>query len=231
MRSRPTRAINSSSAATSMLPLNGSTGLGLARFGHQQIDRLRADKLDVGARGIEVRVVRHHVALLAHHVEQNALGRSPLVGGDYVEIAEDVLNRVLEVIEALAAGIALIALHHWPPIGAWTSRRTGICQQVDENIVGRKQEEVVVRGAQEFLALFAGGPADGFDALDAKWLDDRLRRHSLVSVRLYRSLGRDQSEAGRRKCGGDRRPSIRSKKKGISSGVILKICPNADETG
>ena len=56
----------------------------LARFGNRQVHRLGADKLDVGARGVEVRVVGHHVALLAHHVEQNALGGAALVRGDHV---------------------------------------------------------------------------------------------------------------------------------------------------
>src|SRR2546427_7040850 len=45
----------------------------------RQIHSLGARGFDVGARSVEVRIVRHHVALLAHHAEKNPLRRPPLV--------------------------------------------------------------------------------------------------------------------------------------------------------
>jgi hypothetical protein len=39
-------------------------------------------------------------------------------------------------------------------------------------VVGWEEEEVVVRGAKEFFALGAGGPADGIDALDTERLNE-----------------------------------------------------------
>ena len=41
----------------------------------------------------------------------------------------------------------------------------GIGEQIDQDIVGGEQKEIVMRGFEELLALFAGGPANGFDAL------------------------------------------------------------------
>ena len=177
MRSRPTRAISSSSAATSMLPLKGCRVAGWRAFGDRQVDRLGADELDVGARGVEVRVVGHDVALLAHHAEQNALGGAALVRRNHVLIAEDVLHGVAEAVEAAAAGVALVALHDRRPLVGGHGAGAGVGQQVDQHIVGGEQKQVVVRGAQQFFALLARGPADRLDALDAKRLDDGLGQH------------------------------------------------------
>jgi hypothetical protein len=35
-----------------------------------------------------------------------------------------------------------------------------------------------MRGAQQQFPLFAGGPADRFNTLDAKWLDDGFGGHA-----------------------------------------------------
>ena len=177
MRSRPTRAINSSSAATSMLPLNGCRVRRLARFRNRKVHSLGTDEFDVGARGVEVRVVGDHVALLAHHAEQNALGGAALVRRNHMLIAEDVLDGIAEVVEAPAAGVALVALHDRRPLLGRHGAGARIGEQIDEHIVGRKQKQVVVRSPQKFFALLARGPADGFDALDAKRLDDGLGQH------------------------------------------------------
>ena len=67
---------------------------GVVRFGDRQVDGLGADEFDVGARGIEVRVVGNDVARLAHDAEEDALGGAALVGGDHVAEAEDVLDGV-----------------------------------------------------------------------------------------------------------------------------------------
>ena len=146
---------------------------GLAALGDDQIDRLGADELDVGAGGVEVRVVGDDIAFLAHHAEEDALGGAALVGGDDVLVAEDILNGGAELLEAAAAGVTLVAFHDGRPLVGGHGAGAGVGEQVDEDIVGRQQEKVVVRGAEQLLALRAGGPVDGFDALDAEWFDDR----------------------------------------------------------
>jgi hypothetical protein len=57
----------------------------------------------------------------------------------------------------------------------------GVGEQVDEHIVGVEQEQIVMRGAEQGFALSAGGPADGFNALDAEGLDDGFSRHARSS--------------------------------------------------
>ena len=77
-----------------MLPLKGCDRLGWRPSGMTQVDGFGADELDVGAGGVEVRVVGHDVALLAHHAEEDALGGAALVRGDDVVVAEDVLHGI-----------------------------------------------------------------------------------------------------------------------------------------
>ena len=150
----------------------------MPRLGRQEVYRLGPDSLDIGAGGVKMRVVRHHVARLAHDVEQNAFRRASLVSGDDVGITDDVLNRILEADKAAAAGVALIALHDCRPLVRGHGTGAGVSEQVDENIVGRKQKKIVMRGAQQAFPLLARGPANRFNALDAKWLDDGFGGHA-----------------------------------------------------
>ena len=115
MRSRPTRAMRLSSAATSMLPLNGCSNAGWRPSGIQ-IDRLRAGELHIGARGVEVRVVGNDVAFLARHAKQDALGGASLVRGNHVFVAKNILYGTPEAVEAAAAGVAFVAFHDGGPL-------------------------------------------------------------------------------------------------------------------
>ncbi len=144
----------------------------LAALGDDQIHRLGADELHVRPRSVEVRVVGDDIAFFAHHAEQNALGGSALVGRDDVLVAENILHRRAELLEAAAAGITLIAFHHGRPLVGGHGAGAGIGEQVDEDIVRRQEKKVVTRGAEQLLALSAGRPVNGLDALDAEGLDD-----------------------------------------------------------
>ena len=84
--------------------------------GNRQVNRFGPDSLNIGAGGVEMRIVRNHVARLAHHVEQNAFRRPPLMSGDDVCIADNILNRILEADKTPAAGVAFIALHDGRPL-------------------------------------------------------------------------------------------------------------------
>ena len=151
---------------------------GLSAFGNYQIDRIGAHKLDVRTGRIEMRIVRDNIALLAGHGEKNALGGAALMGGNDVAVAEDILDGVAEVVEAASARIALIAFHDPGPLARGHGARAGVGEQVDEHVVRRQEKQVVVGGAQQLLALRAGSPGNGLDALDPKRLDDGLGEHS-----------------------------------------------------
>jgi len=63
-----------------------------------EVDSLGASELDVGARRIEVRVVRHDLARAADHAEQDLLRGASLVGRDDVLERKERLHALQEPI-------------------------------------------------------------------------------------------------------------------------------------
>jgi hypothetical protein len=61
--------------------LEGMDQRRLQALGDDQVAGIDAEVFEVGARGVEVAVVGHHVTLLAHRGEQHLLGRAALVRG------------------------------------------------------------------------------------------------------------------------------------------------------
>ncbi len=129
-------------------------------------------------------VVGNHHALAAGDSEENALGGAALVRRNNVLVAEDVLDGIAEADEGAAAGVALVAFHNRGPLMRGHGAGAGVGEQVDEDVVCREEEHVVMRGAEQFFALGAGGPADGLDGLDAEGLDDGADGHG-----FFRSCG------------------------------------------
>ena len=134
-----------------------------------------AYEFHVRSGGVEVGVVGDDVSFFAHHAEKDALGGSPLVSGDDVLVAEDILHGAAELLEAAAAGITFVALHHGRPLVRGHGAGPGIGEEVDEDVVRGQKKKIVERGAEQVLALRAGGPVNGFDALDAEGFDDGAR--------------------------------------------------------
>ena len=151
---------------------------GLLALGDGQVESFAAGVLDVGASGVEVRVVGYDVAFFDHYAEQDALGGAALVSRDDVLVTEDILHRIAETDVAAASGVALVAFHDRAPLEGGHRARARVGQQIYEDIVGREQEQVVVRLAQELFAFGARGPADGLDTVDTERLDDGADRHS-----------------------------------------------------
>jgi len=112
---------------------------------------------------------------------------------DHVSVPKDFLNGIPEAIEAAAPRIAFIAFHDRRPLMGGHGTRPGICQQIDQHIVGGQQEHVVVRSCEQLFALVTGGPADRLDTLDAKRFNDgpdghRSPRNTLSYAALLRRL-------------------------------------------
>ena len=146
--------------------------LRIVRFRDGQIDGARAGEFHVGAGGIEVRVVGDDVPGLAHHGKENALGGASLVGGDHVAKAGECVGNSLEAEEALAAGVALVAAHDGGPLLRGHRAGAGIGEQVDQDMAGVDQEEVVAGFGEVALALRRSGVVQRFHALDAEGFDD-----------------------------------------------------------
>ena len=164
---------------------------GLPALWNDEIDRFGTYVLDIGARGVEVCVVRNDISLLAHDAEQDAFGGAPLVCGDHVAKSKDVLNGVAELVETAAAGVAFIALHERRPLMGGHRPGTGVGQQVDQHIIGWKEKQVVMGVAEKLFSLYSSGPTDGFNALDPEWFNDGVCRHSGPE---------DQQTASRQEC-------------------------------
>jgi hypothetical protein len=105
------------------IALEGVDQRRLQALGNDQVLRFHAQVFQVGARGVEVAVVGHQVAALAHGGEQHLLGRAALVRGHEVLHAGDALHHRFQPVEAARAGVALVAFHDGAPLAARTWRR------------------------------------------------------------------------------------------------------------
>ena len=162
--------------------------LGVGGLGARKVGRARAAKLDVGAGGIEVRVIGNGLAGPAHHREEDTLGGPPLVGRNHVAKPGQVLDRPLQPVETLAAGVGFVAAHHGRPLLGGHGAGARIRQQVDEDVPGVDQEKVVPRLFQEPLALLARGLPQRLHALDAEWLDYRFHNRECSRKETGRHL-------------------------------------------
>ena len=151
--SGPCSATKFSSASVSMLPLNGKSESRSSASLTGQVDRIAAHEVDVAARGVKVRVVGHKGTGFDHDAKQDVLGSAALVRRDDLLETEDVLDRVAEAEPAARAGVGLVAAHHCTPGLGRHGAGTGIGQQVDDDVLGTQQERVVVRVADQLLAL------------------------------------------------------------------------------
>jgi hypothetical protein len=145
-------------------------------LGDRQVDGLGAAGLDVRPRGVEVGVVRDRRARAPEHAEEDLLRRAALVRGDHVDEPEQVLHGIAEAKPRRRARVALVAaLDAGPLLGA---HRAGarVGEQVDQHVLGRELEDVVLRRRQRRDPLLARRELPGFDRLDAERLDDGVKR-------------------------------------------------------
>ena len=146
-----------SSAPRSMLPLNGWIERRHAAFGDHQVARLGALDLDVGARRVEVVVVRHDVARAARTVwnRMRSAARPWCVG---MMCRKPVRSRddVAEAVERPAAGVRLVALHQRAPLRRRHRAGARVGEQVDQDVVGVQQEDVVAGGSRARASRSSG---------------------------------------------------------------------------
>ena len=143
-------------------------GLGIGGLGQREVHGARAGELDVGARGIEVRVGGDDVAGLAHHGEEDAFGGASLVRGDHVAEAGELVHHAFQAEETLAAGVGFVAAHDGRPLLGGHGAGAGIGEQVDQDVAGFDEEEVVAGVGEIAFALFGRGVAQGSTLLMRK---------------------------------------------------------------
>ena len=144
----------------------------VAALGDDEVDRLGAGRLDVGAGGVEVGVVRDDLARPADDREQDLLGGPALVGRDDVAERPQLLDRLEEREPRRRAGVRLVAVLDGRPLVAAHGAGPRVGQQVDQDVLGVEREQVQPGRLDGGLALGAGRDADGLDGVDAEGLDD-----------------------------------------------------------
>src|SRR5258708_33740722 len=99
----------------------------------------------------------------------------------------EILHHELQAVETFAAGVRFIAAHHGRPLfgGHWAG--SGIGQEIDQDIFGVDQEQVVAGLLEETLALFGRCLPERFDALNAEGLDDGFH-YASTSIRARAAL-------------------------------------------
>ena len=157
------------------VPLERVDRLWVAALGDDEVDRLGARELHVGARGVEVGVVGDDLVRPAQDAEQDLLGGPTLVGRDDVREREQLLDRLEERVPRRRAGVRLVAVLDRRPLVAAHRPGSRVGQQVDEHVLGVDREQVPARRLERRRALVARGDADGLDGVDAERLDDRPR--------------------------------------------------------
>ena len=130
------------------------------------VDERAAGEFLVEARGREVHVARHELALADRGLAQEVLGAAALVRGHDEFVAVVLPDRVLEVVVVPAAGVGLVAEHHAGPLTVAHRVRAAVGEQVDVDVVRAQQERVEAGLGQRTLALRARRDAQGLDHLD-----------------------------------------------------------------
>src|SRR2546426_1143124 len=101
---------SASSLLRSMLPLNGWRDCGCLPSGMTRFIEA------TGAGRVEMRVVGHDLPLAADGREEDALGGAALVRRNDVDVAGQVFDRRFEPIEAVGAGVRVVAAHYRGPL-------------------------------------------------------------------------------------------------------------------
>ena len=100
----------------STLPLKGWGFFPVEGFVDDAVHGGRLRVEDVPPGGVEGHVEGDHVPLLHEGAEDHVLGCAALVDGNGVVEAQDVLHRLLQVVEAVRTGVGLVAHHDGRPL-------------------------------------------------------------------------------------------------------------------
>ena len=192
-RSRPQSA---SRRSRSMLPLKGK---GEAVSPASSTTRSRASPpvvLDVGARRVEVAVVRDDGSRPDGNLEQDALGGASLVGGNDVPVTRQVADHPIEAMEGARACVGLVGDHHRAPLGRAHRGRAGVGQEVERDLVRRQPEQVVVGLTEPELPLGPARQGDRLDDFDPERLDDDRHRSPPRGLQIARLAPRSGGRTG-----------------------------------
>ena len=123
---------------------------------------------DMGPGGIEGHVEGNHVSLFEEGAENHVFRRPPLMSGNDVVEAENILYRCLEVEEAVRSRIGFIPHHKGRPLVLAHGAGAGIGEKIDVDILGAQAEHVEMPPLKGLFPLFLVGNAYGFHHFDTE---------------------------------------------------------------
>ena len=88
--------------------------------------------------GGEVVIHRHDVAGLYEGLGQQVLGGAALMAGQQVLVAEDLLHRIRQLVEALRPGVGVVGLHHGRQLIVRHGVGAAVGQHVQKDVAGAK---------------------------------------------------------------------------------------------
>ncbi len=125
------------------IPLERPRGVGVERVHDRTVGRSTTRLGNVGTGRVEVGVGDDDVTLVDDSAVQQVLCSPTLVGGHDALEPEYVCDRLLQALEALAAGVGLVAAEERGPLVGAHRPRTAVGQQVDVHVGGGETEHVV----------------------------------------------------------------------------------------
>jgi len=170
------------------VPLEGMLLLREHRFIDDQVEGHAPLVKNIGARGIEMDVIGHQIALLEGDGKEQVLGGASLVGGNDMPEAEEGVDGLLKVVIIFAARIGFITHHHPGPLMVAHRRSAAVGEQIDVDTRSGEPEHIESRFTDELVALLAGGPAQGFDDLDPERFSREIHKTS-IHLRLPARAG------------------------------------------
>ena len=148
-----------------------------------------AQDLGVAVEGIEMHVAYGVLAGLGVVLGHDEVGAAALMGGLHIGHAEHLLGGGLQLVEALAAGVALVAQHHGRPLLGAHGGGAGIGEAVHVHVLGLQAEGVVLGLLQGLGAVLPGGLFDGFHNFDTEGL-------SVLEIGFHNKITPSKKPAG-----------------------------------
>ena len=183
--SAPSVAISCSSAATSILPLNGSRACVSAAAGSGR-STARAPVNSIFARVVS-KCVLLGTTWPGRHITVNRIrsaARPWCVGIMWVNPVRS-STTAFKPKKALASRVGFVAAHHGRPLAGRHGAGAGIGEKIDQNVGSAQFKQVISGLFEKTFALISRRAPQRLDTLDAERLDDSLHRLPSWHTREY----------------------------------------------
>ena len=113
------------------------------------------------------------------------------MGGDEMLETENLGHRLLKPEEGARAGVRFITLHHRSPLSVAQRTGAGIGEEIDEDIVGAKPEDIEACRCQCSFTFLTADPPDRFNSFNPerfRWIGPHKCLRALIFMLFSGSL-------------------------------------------